>query len=170
MCDHIKQHITGGAFYGTVAAVLRDCTSIINNQPAGDRKELLETQDGRRSVERGDSRHAGPLGMVSSKGSTAKSSWAAQPEALREAGAAPTSSPTVEAERKRIALPNMERNRAIRENHGQFARLREVKLRKSIANLYRRSNSFQVGASRRVKATLIALWHHAESRDARFRP
>ena len=69
MRDHIKQHITGGAFYGTVAAVLRDCTSIINNQPAGDRKELLETQDGRRSVERGDSRHARPLGMVSSKAS-----------------------------------------------------------------------------------------------------
>ena len=31
MRDHIKQHIAAGAFYGTVAAVLRDCTSINNN-------------------------------------------------------------------------------------------------------------------------------------------
>ena len=99
-----------------------------------------------------------------SEGSPAKSSWAAQPEALRETGAAPFSSPTIEAERKKIALPNMERNRATRENHGHFASLREVKLRKSIANLYRRSSSFQAGASRRVKTPLIALWHHVESR------
>jgi hypothetical protein len=105
-----------------------------------------------------------------SEGSPAKSSWADQPKALREAGAAPFSSPTVEAETKKIALSNMERNKATRENHGHFARLREVKLRKSMANLYRRSSSLQVGASRRVKTPLIALWHHAESRDARFQP
>jgi hypothetical protein len=86
-----------------------------------------------------------------SEGSAAKSSWAAQPETLRAAGAAPSSSPRVEAERKEIALPNMERNRAIRENHGQFVRLREVKLRKSIAKLYRRSRSFHVGVSGRLK-------------------
>jgi hypothetical protein len=85
-----------------------------------------------------------------SESSLAKSSWAAQPEALRETGAAPFSSPTVEANEKKIALPNMDRNRATRENHRHFARLREVKLRKSIANLYRRSSSFQVGYHPRI--------------------
>jgi hypothetical protein len=105
-----------------------------------------------------------------SEGSAAKSSWAAQPEALRAAEAAPSSSPTFEAERKKIALPDVEGNRAIRENHGQFVSLREVKLRKSRAKLYRRSSSIQVGASGRLKTALIALWHHAESRDARFQP
>jgi TIR domain len=43
MRDHIQQNISGGTFHGPVAAVMKDCTSIINNQPSGERKDLLET-------------------------------------------------------------------------------------------------------------------------------
>ena len=43
MRDHIQQNISGGTFHGPVAAVMKDCTSIINSQPPGERKELLET-------------------------------------------------------------------------------------------------------------------------------
>jgi internalin A len=42
MGDHIEQHFSG-TFQGPVAAVMRDCTSIIANQPPGERKELLKT-------------------------------------------------------------------------------------------------------------------------------
>jgi len=104
-----------------------------------------------------------------SEGSTVNMPPVVQPEALEEAGAVRSLSPTVAPERK-IALPNMERTKASRDIPGHFARPREVKLRKSIANLSRRSGWFQVGASRRIKTLLIALWHHAGSRDARFQP
>jgi hypothetical protein len=43
MGDYIQQNFSGGTFYGPVAAVMKDCTSIINSQPPGERKELLET-------------------------------------------------------------------------------------------------------------------------------
>jgi internalin A len=43
MRDHIQQNISGGTFHGPVAAVMKDCASIINSQPPGERKELLET-------------------------------------------------------------------------------------------------------------------------------
>jgi internalin A len=43
MRDNIVQNISGGTFHGPVAAVMRDCTNIINNQPSGKQKELLET-------------------------------------------------------------------------------------------------------------------------------
>ena len=39
----IEQHFSGGTFHGPVAAVMKDCTSIINHQPSGERKDLLET-------------------------------------------------------------------------------------------------------------------------------
>ena len=100
-----------------------------------------------------------------SESSAAKTSRAAQPEALGEAMAAPSSSPIVEAGRK-IALPDVQRAKTIRETPtpGHLARVREVNLRKSTANLYKRSGSFQAGASRRIKTLLIALWHHAGSK------
>jgi hypothetical protein len=41
--EHIEQNISGGTFIGPVAAVMRDCTITINNQPPGERKQLLET-------------------------------------------------------------------------------------------------------------------------------
>jgi hypothetical protein len=94
-----------------------------------------------------------------SESSAAKTSRAARPEALGEAMAAPSSSPIVETGR-RIALPDMERAKTIRETPGHLARVREVNLRKSTANLYKRSGSFQAGASRRIKTLLITLWHH----------
>lgn len=37
------QNISGGTFHGPVAAVMKDCASIINSHPPGQRKELLET-------------------------------------------------------------------------------------------------------------------------------
>ena len=77
--------------------------------------------------------------------------------------AAPSSSPIVETGR-RIALPEMERAKTIRETPGHLARAREVNLRKSTANPYKRPGSFQAGASRRTKTLLIALWHHAGSK------
>jgi internalin A len=43
MRDHIQQNFSGGTFHGPVAAVMKDCTSIINSQPSGERKDLLET-------------------------------------------------------------------------------------------------------------------------------
>ncbi len=43
MRDHIQQNISGGTFHGPVAAVMKECASIINSQPPGERKELLET-------------------------------------------------------------------------------------------------------------------------------
>jgi internalin A len=43
MRDHIQQNISGGTFHGPVAAVMKDCTTIINSQQPGERKELLET-------------------------------------------------------------------------------------------------------------------------------
>jgi hypothetical protein len=43
MGDNIIQNFSGGNFYGPVAAVMTDCTNIINNQPSGARKELLKT-------------------------------------------------------------------------------------------------------------------------------
>jgi len=43
MGDHIEQHISGGTFNAQVAAVMNDCKNIINNQPTGERKQLLET-------------------------------------------------------------------------------------------------------------------------------
>ena len=72
----------------------------------------------------------------------------------------PSSSPIVESG-LRIALPDMERAKIIGEIPGHLARVREVNLRKSTANLHKRSGSFQAGASRRTKMLLIALWHHA---------
>jgi internalin A len=38
-----ETHYSGGTFYGPVAVVMNDCINIINNQPAGERKQLLET-------------------------------------------------------------------------------------------------------------------------------
>ena len=43
MGDYTQLNISGGTFHGPVAAVMRDCTNIINSQPPGKRKELLET-------------------------------------------------------------------------------------------------------------------------------
>jgi len=43
MGDYTQLNISAGTFHGPVAAVMRDCTSIINSQPPGERKELLET-------------------------------------------------------------------------------------------------------------------------------
>jgi internalin A len=43
MGDYIQQNFSGGTFHGPVAAVMKDCTSIINSQPPGERKELLVT-------------------------------------------------------------------------------------------------------------------------------
>jgi internalin A len=43
MRDHIQQNISGGTFHGPVAAVMKNCISIIKSQPPGERKELLET-------------------------------------------------------------------------------------------------------------------------------
>jgi internalin A len=43
MRDHIEQNIGGGTFYGPIAAVMRDCTNTINQQPAGEQRRLLET-------------------------------------------------------------------------------------------------------------------------------
>jgi hypothetical protein len=103
-----------------------------------------------------------------SEDSAAKTSRAAQPEALGEAMAAPSSSPIVETGR-RIALPDMERAKTIRETPGHLASAREVNLRKSTANLYKRSGSFQVGASRRIKTLLIPLWHQSLIRRERTR-
>jgi hypothetical protein len=42
MGDQTYQYISGGTFHGPVAAVMKDCTSIINNQPPSERKDLLE--------------------------------------------------------------------------------------------------------------------------------
>jgi hypothetical protein len=100
-----------------------------------------------------------------SEGSAAKTSRAAQPDAIGEAMAAPSSSPIVETER-RIALPDMERAKTIRETPtpGHLARVRRVNLRKSSATLYKGSGSFQAGASRHIKTLLITLWHHAGSK------
>jgi hypothetical protein len=43
MGDYTQLNISGGTFHGPVAAIMRDCASIINSQPPGERKELLET-------------------------------------------------------------------------------------------------------------------------------
>ena len=77
--------------------------------------------------------------------------------------AAPSSSPIVETGR-RIALPDMGRAKTIRETPGHLTGVREVNLRKSTSNLYKRPGSFQAGASRRIKTLLITLWHHAGSK------
>jgi internalin A len=42
MGDYIQQNFSG-TFHGPVAVIMKDCTSIINNQPPGERKALLET-------------------------------------------------------------------------------------------------------------------------------
>jgi hypothetical protein len=39
----IQQNISRQTFHGPVAAVMKDCTSIVNSQLLGERKELLET-------------------------------------------------------------------------------------------------------------------------------
>jgi hypothetical protein len=43
MGDRIETHFTGGTFNAQVAAVMNDCTNIINNQSTGEQKRLLET-------------------------------------------------------------------------------------------------------------------------------
>jgi hypothetical protein len=43
MGDHIEQHISGGTFNAQVAAVMKDCTNIIDNRASGEQKRLLET-------------------------------------------------------------------------------------------------------------------------------
>jgi hypothetical protein len=59
-------------------------------------------------------------------------------------------------EAQKLALPGMEKAETTRENPGHFAGVREVTLRKSRPNHYRRSGSH---GSKRVKTLLIALWH-----------
>jgi small GTP-binding protein len=41
--DHIQQNISGGNFTGPVAAKMENCTSIINQQSNGERRDLLQT-------------------------------------------------------------------------------------------------------------------------------
>jgi hypothetical protein len=43
MGDYTQLNISGGTCHGPIAAIMRDCTSIINSQPPGERKELFET-------------------------------------------------------------------------------------------------------------------------------
>jgi hypothetical protein len=101
-----------------------------------------------------------------------------QPEVLGEAQA-PSSSPIAQRGRRDIAptlassqssseasvMPDQgdgERKLAlsdrIREDPRRFAKVREVDLRKSTANLHRISGSPPMGASRHLRILLVALW------------
>jgi hypothetical protein len=69
-----------------------------------------------------------------------------------------------ESERK-LALSDKQRTKSIREDPRRFAKVREVDLRKSTANLYSISGSPPMGASRHLKMLLVALWQRSLHRS-----
>lgn len=64
-----------------------------------------------------------------------------------------------------LALSDRQRTKSIREGSRRFAKVREVDLRKSTANLYRISGSPPMGSSRHFKMLLGALWQRSLHRS-----
>jgi hypothetical protein len=59
---------------------------------------------------------------------------------------------------RKVALSDRKRTESIREDPRRFAKVREVDLRKSTANLHRISGSPPIGASRHLRILLVTLW------------